>query len=160
MYFVLLREILVRKLFINRCKINKVQFLKLFFLNRYCSHVASWLLDEICYFVFQTNNKAATGEEIPQNIIISARSQYGLPENAVIYCNFNQLYKIDPQTLHMWIEILKQVPDGVLWLLRFPAVGETNVLQTAANAGLSPGRIIFSPVAPKVGQDPDWQTYW
>lgn len=97
----------------------------------------------------QTNNKAATGEEIPQNIIISARSQYGLPEDAVIYCNFNQLYKIDPQTLHMWIEILKQVPDGVLWLLRFPAVGETNVLQTAANAGLSPGRIIFSPVAPK-----------
>ena len=100
--------------------------------------------------VHQTNNKAATGEEIPQNIIISARSQYGLPDDAVVYCNFNQLYKIDPQTLHMWIEILKQVPDGVLWLLRFPAVGETNVLQTAANAGLSPGRIIFSPVAPKV----------
>lgn len=97
----------------------------------------------------QTNNKAATGEEVPQNIIISARAQYGLPNDAVVYCNFNQLYKIDPQTLNMWIDILKQVPNSVLWLLRFPAVGEPNVLQTATNAGLSSGRIIFSPVAPK-----------
>ncbi|KAL5012673.1 hypothetical protein ScPMuIL_011224 [Solemya velum] len=97
----------------------------------------------------QTNNKSATGEEVPQNIIISARSQYCLPEESVVYCNFNQLYKIDPPTLDMWIEILKRVPNSVLWLLRFPAVGEPNIMQTAANAGLTSGRIIFSPVAPK-----------
>jgi len=76
--------------------------------------------------------------------------QYSLPEDSVVYCNFNQLYKIDPQTLEMWIEILKRVPNSVLWLLRFPAVGEPNVLQTAAAAGLGTKRIIFSPVAPKV----------
>lgn len=43
-----------------------------------------------------------------------------------------------------------QVPTGVLWLLRFPAVGEANVLQAAAELGLPAGRIIFSNVAPKV----------
>ena len=43
-----------------------------------------------------------------------------------------------------------QVPNGVLWLLRFPAVGEANVLQVASEAGLQPGRVIFSNVAPKV----------
>ncbi|OWF52906.1 hypothetical protein KP79_PYT12897 [Mizuhopecten yessoensis] len=97
----------------------------------------------------QTNNKSATGEEVPTNIIITARSQYSLPCDAVVYCNFNQLYKIDPDTLDMWVEILKRVPNSVLWLLRFPAVGEPNVLQAAINAGLAPKRIIFSPVAPK-----------
>lgn len=97
----------------------------------------------------QTNNKAATGEEIPQNIIISARCQYSLPEEAVVYCNFNQLYKIDPNTLEMWLDILKRVPNSVLWLLRFPAVGEPNVIQTAKNAGVDASRIVFSPVAPK-----------
>lgn len=53
----------------------------------------------------QVNNKAATGEEVPQNIVITTRQQYGLPEDAVVYCNFNQLYKIDPLTLHMWAHV-------------------------------------------------------
>jgi len=98
----------------------------------------------------QTNTKAATGEEIQQAIVISSRLQYGLPEDAIVYCNFNQLYKIDPSCLDMWLNILKAVPNSVLWLLRFPAVGEPNVTQYAANAGIGSDRIIFSPVAPKV----------
>ncbi|MGH0145294.1 UNVERIFIED_CONTAM: hypothetical protein FKN15_031819 [Acipenser sinensis] len=97
----------------------------------------------------QINNKAATGEEVPRTIIVTTRSQYGLPEDAIVYCNFNQLYKIDPQTLQMWVNILKRVPNSVLWLLRFPAVGEPNIQQYAQNMGLPANRIIFSPVAPK-----------
>jgi protein O-GlcNAc transferase len=118
----------------------------------------------------QTNNKAATGEEVPQSILVTTRVQYGLPEDAIVFCNFNQLYKIDPPTLKMWVnvstkcfacklleiaqtcfyvQILKRVPNGVLWLLRFPAVGETNILSTAASWGLPPGKIIFSNVAAK-----------
>lgn len=53
----------------------------------------------------QTNNKAATGEEVPQTIVITTRQQYGLPDDAVVYCNFNQLYKIDPHTLQMWVNV-------------------------------------------------------
>ncbi|XP_008215026.1 O-glycosyltransferase isoform X3 [Nasonia vitripennis] len=97
----------------------------------------------------QVNNKTATGEEVPQNIVITTRQQYGLPEDAVVYCNFNQLYKIDPLTLHMWAYILKNVPNSVLWLLRFPAVGEQNLQTTAQQLGLAPGRILFSNVAAK-----------
>jgi len=97
----------------------------------------------------QTNNKSATGEEMVTSVMVSNRAQYSLPEDAVVYCNFNQLYKIDPETLESWVTILKNVPNAVLWLLRFPAVGEANVLQTATNLGLPAGKIIFSPVAPK-----------
>ncbi|BET00326.1 Tetratricopeptide repeat [Nesidiocoris tenuis] len=97
----------------------------------------------------QTNNKAATGEEVPQSIVITTRQQYGLPDDAVVYCNFNQLYKIDPHTLQMWVNILKAVPNSVMWLLRFPAVGENHLQATASSLGLPPGRIIFSNVAAK-----------
>lgn len=83
----------------------------------------------------QANNKAATGEEVPQNIVITTRQQYGLPDAAIVYCNFNQLYKIDPLTMESWVTILKNVPHAVLWLLRFPAVGEQNLLQTVQNLG-------------------------
>ena len=82
--------------------------------------------------------------------MVTTRVQYELPEDAVVYCNFNQLYKIDPRTLEMWVNILKAVPNSVLWLLRFPAVGEPNIQEIATQKGLDPGRIIFSHVAPKV----------
>ncbi len=35
--------------------------------------------------------KAATGEEVPEQIMVTTRQQYGLPEDAVVYCNFNQV---------------------------------------------------------------------
>ena len=85
----------------------------------------------------------------PTDLPLTVRSQYGLPDKAVVFCNFNQLYKIDPDTLENWVTILKRVPNSVLWLLRFPANGEPNVTAMATKLGLPPGRIIFSPVAPK-----------
>ena len=93
--------------------------------------------------------KTATGEEVPEQILVTSRQQYGLPDDAIVYCNFNQLYKIDPPTLKMWVEILNAVPKGVLWLLRFPQVGETNILVAAQQMGVRPNSIIFSNVAAK-----------
>jgi protein O-GlcNAc transferase len=97
----------------------------------------------------QTHVKAATGEEIPQTILVTSRQQYGLPEDAIVFCNFNQLYKIDPPTLEMWVEIIKRVPKSVLWLLRFPYHGESNVQKFCMERGVETGRIIFSNVAAK-----------
>ncbi|CAG0885402.1 unnamed protein product [Darwinula stevensoni] len=97
----------------------------------------------------QVNNKAATGEEVPQSILVTTRQQYGLPESAVVFCNFNQLYKIDPATLQMWVNILKRVPNSVIWLLRFPVVGEANIVAQAAQYGVPAGRFLFSNVAAK-----------
>ena len=45
--------------------------------------------------------------------------------------------------------ILKRVPDSVLWLLRFPPYGEPMIRQEAANRGLDPNRIVFTDVANK-----------
>lgn len=55
------------------------------------------------------------------------RSQFGISEDAFVFCNFNQLYKIDPLIFGTWMNILKRVPNSVLWLLRFPACGEDNI---------------------------------
>ena len=90
-----------------------------------------------------------SGERIASPIPLTSRSQYGLPEDAIVYCNFNQLYKIDPPTLRCWVNILKRVPNSVLWLLRFPAVGEPNLKAQAMTMGLPQERIVFSAVAPK-----------
>lgn len=81
------------------------------------------------------NKKVAAAEEIFDNIILTTRRQYGLPDEAIVYCNFNQLYKMDPRVLEMWVNILKKVPNSVLWLLSFPAAGEPNVHKYAQSLG-------------------------
>jgi protein O-GlcNAc transferase len=37
------------------------------------------------------------------------RSYYGVPEDKFVFCNFNQLYKIDPEIFDVWCSILKRV---------------------------------------------------
>ncbi|OIW29624.1 glycosyltransferase family 41 protein [Coniochaeta ligniaria NRRL 30616] len=74
-----------------------------------------------------------------------------LSDDAIILGNFNQLYKIDPTTFRTWLRILAAVPNAVLWLLRFPELGETNLRRTAkAWAGEEvASRIVFTDVAQK-----------
>jgi predicted O-linked N-acetylglucosamine transferase (SPINDLY family) len=74
-----------------------------------------------------------------------------LADDVVIFGNFNQLYKIEPTTFRTWLRILSQVPNSILWLLRFPDVGEMHLKRTAeawAGAAVA-ARIIFTDVAPK-----------
>ncbi len=41
----------------------------------------------------------------------------GLPEDKVVFGAFNQSYKIDRSSFAVWLRVLKEVPDSVLWLL-------------------------------------------
>jgi predicted O-linked N-acetylglucosamine transferase (SPINDLY family) len=92
-----------------------------------------------------------------------------LSDDAIILGNFNQLYKvctillhageidcnsplqIEPTTFRTWLRILDKVPKAILWLLRFPDLGESNLKRTAQEwAGESvASRIWFTDVAPK-----------
>ncbi|RYP61051.1 hypothetical protein DL769_007875 [Monosporascus sp. CRB-8-3] len=74
-----------------------------------------------------------------------------LSDDAVILGNFNQLYKIDPTTFRTWLRILANVPHAILWLLKFPELGESNLKRTARDwAGDEvASRIWFTDVAPK-----------
>lgn len=74
------------------------------------------------------------------------RSQYGLSEDAFVYCNFNQGYKIDPVVFACWIRILKRVKNAVLWLLRFPKDMEANLLREARRQGVRDNQLVFSDV--------------
>lgn len=74
-----------------------------------------------------------------------------LPDNVVIFANFNQLYKLEPGTFRLWLRVLERVPNSILWLLRFPPAGEQH-LKRCANDWAGPQvaqRVIFTDVAPK-----------
>jgi predicted O-linked N-acetylglucosamine transferase (SPINDLY family) len=74
-----------------------------------------------------------------------------LADDIIIMGNFNQLYKIEPTTFRAWLRILARVPKAVIWLLRFPELGEANLRRTAKKwAGEEvASRLLFTDVAPK-----------
>ncbi|KAL8842688.1 MAG: hypothetical protein Q9170_000463 [Blastenia crenularia] len=74
-----------------------------------------------------------------------------LPNDTIILGNFNQLYKIEPTTFRTWLRILSRIPKAVLWLLRFPDLGELNLRETAMSwvGAEVASRVIFTDVAPK-----------
>ncbi|KAJ2909386.1 hypothetical protein GGI21_001935, partial [Coemansia aciculifera] len=74
-----------------------------------------------------------------------------LSDDAFIFANFNQLYKIDPALFRMWLLILERAPRAIIWLLRFPAAGEQH-LRRVATEWSGPevaSRVVFTDVAPK-----------
>ncbi|CEG81888.1 Putative Family 41 glycosyltransferase (Fragment) [Rhizopus microsporus] len=74
-----------------------------------------------------------------------------LPDDVVIFANFNQLYKLEPSTFRLWLRILERVPNSILWLLRFPPAGEHHLRNWAVEWGgpQVAQRVIFTDVAPK-----------
>jgi predicted O-linked N-acetylglucosamine transferase (SPINDLY family) len=78
------------------------------------------------------------------------RAELGLPEAGVIFCNFNQIFKINPQVFDAWAKILKGVPGSVLWLLvrtdNDPAI--PNLRREAQARGIDPDRLVFARYRP------------
>ena len=72
------------------------------------------------------------------------RSDFGLPEDGFVFCSFNQGYKIGPVMFDVWMKILQQVPEGVLWLQGGNEITEKNLRKEAESRGVKPTRLIFS----------------
>ncbi len=77
-----------------------------------------------------------------------SRVECGLPEAGVVFACFNNSYKLNRATFERLLEVLRGVPDAVLWLLSGPADADTR-LRTAAKAqGIDPVRLVFAPKLP------------
>jgi predicted O-linked N-acetylglucosamine transferase (SPINDLY family) len=76
-----------------------------------------------------------------------SRGQAGLPEQGFVFSCFNNAYKITPQIFDVWMRLLHQVEDSVLWLLDDNAAVARNLRNQAAVRGIAPERLIFAPRA-------------
>ncbi len=73
-----------------------------------------------------------------------ARAEAGLPESGFVFCCFNHNWKITPPLFDIWMRLLGQVPDSVLWLLEGNASIRANLQQQAQARGIAPERLIFA----------------
>jgi predicted O-linked N-acetylglucosamine transferase (SPINDLY family) len=71
------------------------------------------------------------------------RRAVGLPEDAFVFCSFNQPMKLDPIMYAAWMEILDAVPNSVLWLQAGSKACEQNLVKEANRYGIGPDRLVF-----------------
>jgi len=72
------------------------------------------------------------------------RSQEGLPDNSVVFCSFNQVFKLTPQLWDDWCEILRGVPGSVLWIAPGSEVIRRNLVRETEKRGIAAERIVFA----------------
>ncbi|MBS1188067.1 MAG: repeat-containing protein [Burkholderiaceae bacterium] len=72
------------------------------------------------------------------------REDFGLPQDAFVFCCFNHQYKITPQTFDGWVRILQQVDGSVLWLQGAAADAVGNLRREAEKQGVSGERLVFA----------------
>ena len=74
-----------------------------------------------------------------------SRAEAGLPEQGFVFCCFNNSYKITPDVFDVWMRLLGQIENSVLWLTTSNAHAPTNLRREAASRGISGERLIFAP---------------
>jgi predicted O-linked N-acetylglucosamine transferase (SPINDLY family) len=80
---------------------------------------------------------------------VPSRATHGLPDQAFVFCNFNHIYKLTPAMFAMWMDILKETENSVLWLLRSNKGFPSRLKAEAERLGVAGERLVFAaPAAP------------
>lgn len=72
------------------------------------------------------------------------RAQFGLPQDGVVFCCFNNTHKILPEAFDGMMRILAAVPGAVLWLREENAPATRNLKAAAAARGIDPARLVMA----------------
>lgn len=76
------------------------------------------------------------------------RAEFGLPEDAFVFCSFNNTFKLNRTFFTIWMDLLDSVPGSVLWLLQKTPAVRANLKQEAFAHGIDADRVIFTDTMP------------
>jgi len=87
---------------------------------------------------FQAQDNSLFLEKAP------CKRELGLPEDTFIFCAINNTYKITSEEFDIWMRLLHEVPDSVLWLYAANEIARENLIKQAGNRGISSDRLVFT----------------
>ena len=80
--------------------------------------------------------------EVPE--LNTSRVDHGLPEKGIVFCCFNQNYKIGINEFNIWMRVLRKIDKSVLWLIECNKWAKQNICKQAELNNVSSSRIIFA----------------
>ncbi|MCG7626635.1 glycosyltransferase [Epibacterium sp. MM17-32] len=72
----------------------------------------------------------------------ASRATYGLPAEGFVFSSFNNPYKVTPREFDIWMNLLKEVPDSVLWFYTSKNEASDVIRKEAESRGVDGARII------------------
>lgn len=92
---------------------------------------------------YQVNDrKRAVSQSVP------TRLEAGLPAEGLVFCCFNNSWKITAAVFDVWMRLLRAVEGGVLWLLADNRWAVESLRHEAVVRGVAAERLIFAQRAP------------
>jgi protein O-GlcNAc transferase len=89
-----------------------------------------------CYQVNDSHREIAA--------LAPSRRELGLPEHGLVFCCFNNNWKITPPIFDVWMGLLRAIAGSVLWLIRDNEAAAANLRKEAAARGIDPQRLVFA----------------
>jgi protein O-GlcNAc transferase len=83
---------------------------------------------------------------------LPSRSSLGLPEHGIVFCCFNNTFKIGSAVFDVWMQILKRVPGSVLWLFEGDRAASGRLRAEAEKRGVHSQRLVFAGRVPAIGE--------
>jgi protein O-GlcNAc transferase len=90
-----------------------------------------------CFLV--TDDMLAIAPQVP------SRREAGLRDDAIVLCSFNNSYKFRAPTFDIWMRLLRDFENCLLWLLASDEHVASNLRREARVRGVDPGRLVFAP---------------
>lgn len=80
----------------------------------------TWLFSDLAADegISKNDSSLDLGGEVPVITRASVRKSMDIPQDAFVFANFGRLWKIGDETLDVWCEIIAQVPNSVLVLVK------------------------------------------
>ncbi len=73
-----------------------------------------------------------------------SRSEFGLPKNKIVFCAFHNPLKINPEIFSVWMNILKNTENSVIWIKADQEKAIKNLKKEAEKREINSDRIIFT----------------
>jgi protein O-GlcNAc transferase len=73
------------------------------------------------------------------------RAEAGLPQTGFVFACFNNTHKIGPEMFDIWMRLLGDVKDSVIWLFEDNAQAAQNLRREATARGVDAQRLVFAP---------------
>ena len=79
---------------------------------------------------------------------VPTRADFGLPDDAFVFCCFNASHKFTRFSFDRWMQIVKATENSVLWLLDYSPETNQRLRQQAEARGVAGSRLVFAPKLP------------
>jgi len=95
--------------------------------------------------VYMPNSYMVNDSQMTPSSRNFTRENFELPGKGFVFCCFNSIYKITPETFTGWMNILSKVDNSVLWLSKTDNTTATqNLKKEAKKLGIAENRLIFA----------------